>query len=223
MLSRNQINRLFKYVQSKRELEKRETGKEIHHEIAQILAVMKWRLNSLNKKLKTCEGTSSEDINMLSQNLDKVSGKAEKLVTELLPSILNHFGFVAALEWQINDFQERTGIKCILSIIPERIPLSWSNSTVLFRISEKLLTNVAEHAHATEVKIELNLEEDSIVLKIIDDGIGITKEQLNDSESYGLLEVKESIKLLGGKIDIKGFPDKGTRIIISIKSDKENN
>ncbi len=175
---------------------------------------------SLNKILKTVGDTSPEDIIILSQYLDKVYRKTESLMTGLLPSVLNHLGFVAALEWQINDFQKRTEINCILKIIPEKIPLSWEKSTVLFRISDSLLTNVEEHAHATEVKIELNLKEDSIVLKIIDNGIGITKEQLNNNESYGLLEIKESIKLLDGKIDIKGFPDRGTRVIIRIKSDK---
>jgi signal transduction histidine kinase len=223
LISRNQLSRLFKYVESKRELEKRGTGKEIHDEIAHMLISMKWRLNSLDKTLKTVEDTSSEDINILIQNLDKVYEKTIKLITELLPSVLNHFGFGAALEWQISDFEERTGIKCKMNVTPERIPLNWDNSTVLFRISERLLANVAEHAQATEVKIELNLKEDSIVLKIMDNGIGITKEQVNDSESYGLLEVKESIKLLGGEIDIYGFPDKGTQIKICIKSDKENN
>lgn len=223
LISRDQLSRLFKYVQSKRELEKRETGKEIHDEIAQMLIVIKWRLNSLDKTLQTVWDRSPEEIDMLSHYVDKVYRKTEKLFTELVPSVLNHFGFGAALEWQIDEFKERTGIKCEVNIIPEGIPLSWDHSTVLFRISETLLANVEEHANATEVKVELSLKEDSIELKIIDNGIGITEEQVNDPESYGLLEVKESIKLLGGEIDIKGFPDKGTLIIISIKSDRENN
>lgn len=222
-MRRDQLSRLLKYVQSKRELEKRGAGKEIHDEIAQVLLVLKWRLNSLDKKLQTVWHRSPEEIGMLSHDLDKAYRKAEMLFTQLVPSILNHLGFGAALEWQIDEFKERTGIRCEVNVIPEAIPLNWVHSTMLFRISEALLANVEEHANATELKVELNLKEDSIELKIIDNGIGITEEQVNDRESYGLAEVKESVILLRGKIDIKGFPDKGTLVLISIKSDRENN
>ena len=220
LISRDQLSRLFKYVESKRELEKRGTGKEIHDEIAQMLIGIKWRLNSLDKTLQTARNKSPKEIDMLSKYVDKLYRRTEKLFTELLPSVLNHFGFGAALEWLISDFKDRTGIKCEVNVIPEVIPLNWDHSNVLFRVTQALLTNVEEHANATELKIELSLKEDLIELKIIDNGIGITEEQVNDLKSYGLLEVKERIKFLGGEIDIKGFPDKETQIIISIKSDK---
>jgi len=136
----------------------------------------------------------------------------------LRPSLLDDFGLVAAMEWQVGEFQKLTGISIEISAKPEDIVLDRDRSTVLFRIFQELLTNVARHADATKVKVSLveEADKDKIVLTLKDNGRGITKEQISDPRSFGLLGIRERVRSWQGEFKISGIPGKGTTAVVSI-------
>lgn len=138
------------------------------------------------------------------------------------PSLLDHLGIGAAIEWQVTEFEKRTGIKCSVFIRPKGIILDQEISIAVFRILQELLTNVARHAQATKIRCALEKQKDMVTLHFSDNGKGITQKQISKPRSFGLMGVRERVNYLAGKLEINGIPDKGTSIIVSIPLHKNN-
>jgi signal transduction histidine kinase len=121
------------------------------------------------------------------------------------------------LQYEARRFQERTGIACEVRLSNFETTLSVELATALFRIFQESLTNVARHARARVVEVELQVENDSVILSIQDDGRGITEAAIAGPESLGLLGMKERAELLGGKIVFQSNPDRhGTIVTVRI-------
>jgi signal transduction histidine kinase len=125
-------------------------------------------------------------------------------------------GLVAALEWAAEEFETRTGTKCLLDLPQEHIDIDQERATAFFRIFQETLTNVARHANATEVEVRLAKEDGSVTLEVRDNGIGIGAEQLSAGNSLGILGMRERALLLGGEFEIGSAPLKGTRVRVRI-------
>jgi hypothetical protein len=131
--------------------------------------------------------------------VDETIRSVRRISTELRPGILDHLGLVAAVEWAAEEFQERTGIQCQVSL-PETNPaIDAERATALFRIFQETLTNIARHAGATQVRIVLSLESGHFALEVRDNGRGIGEDQLSGSGSLGILGMRERALLLGGE------------------------
>jgi len=117
-----------------------------------------------------------------------------------------------AIKWQAQDYQNRTGIKCKLNLAESDIKLDKGLSTSLFRVFQEALTNVARHAKATEIEIALQFEPDDLIMTIQDNGIGIDPEQLHNSDSLGLLGIRERINFWKGRLIINSEPHSGTTL-----------
>ena len=117
-----------------------------------------------------------------------------------------------AIKWQARDYQNRTGIRCKLNLAESEVKLDKNLSTSLFRIFQEALTNVARHAKATEIEIALQFEPDDLIMTIQDNGIGIDPEQLHNSDSLGLLGIRERINFWKGRLIINGEPHTGTTL-----------
>ena len=135
---------------------------------------------------------------------------------ELRPGVLDDLGLVAALEWQLKDFQKRTGIRCEFLPPVEDINLDADLSTTFFRIFQEALTNVARHSGATEVHVRLRADADSTSLEVEDNGKGIEKEKTLSTKSLGLLGMKERVQIFGGRITVTGTPGTGTTVTVDI-------
>jgi len=109
-----------------------------------------------------------------------------------------------------------TGIRTEISPKPKDIVLNRDRSTVLFRILQELLTNIARHANATKVKVSLVEEAGKIALKVMDNGRGITRKQISDPRAFGLLGIRERVHFWQGEFNISGAPDKGTTAVVTI-------
>jgi signal transduction histidine kinase len=125
---------------------------------------------------------------------------------------LDDLGLVAAIEWQCQEFQKRTGIFCICVTSADDIPMEPERATALFRICQEALTNTARHAQATAVRIKLESRNDVLQLVVADNGVGISDAKLSDHRSLGLLGMKERVVLLGGEFSIQGHPENGTTV-----------
>jgi len=119
---------------------------------------------------------------------------------------------IAAIEWQCQDFQNRTGIPCTCVTSADDIAMEPERARALFRICQEALTNTARHAQATAVTIKLESRNDFLQLVVADNGVGIPDTKASDRQSLGLLGMKERAALFGGEITVQGHPDKGTTV-----------
>jgi signal transduction histidine kinase len=129
---------------------------------------------------------------------------------------LDDLGLVAAIEWQAEEFQNRTGINCRFTVNPDDLTVDQDRTTAIFRIFQETLTNIARHAGASLVSVELLKEAGLLMLRVIDNGTGIAEEQIRDPKSFGLIGMRERVHPWGGLVNIKGIPGKGTTIEVKV-------
>ncbi len=147
---------------------------------------------------------------------DMTIQKVKGISTKLRPGLLDDLGLAAAIEWQAAEFENRTEIKCELSLEFEDTIPDKECTTAVFRTFQEILTNVARHAAATRVKVSLRKNAGRLVLKVKDNGIGIEEAQINNSRSFGLMGIRERVRYLKGETKISGIQGKGTTVTVSI-------
>jgi signal transduction histidine kinase len=138
------------------------------------------------------------------------------LATELRPGILDDFGLLAAIEWQAQEFEKRSGIECVLTAETDHIDLEGDRATAVFRIFQETLTNVARHAQATRVDVRLTEMAGCLLLQVHDNGRGISAHEADGRGSLGLLGMRERVHLLAGVLEIQGEAGRGTRVLVKI-------
>ncbi len=213
---------LARHLQSLREEEKRRIARELHDDLGQALTVLKMRVSSIYKKLPKMQTSLLKSTKTLFQDIDNIINKIKEITSALKPSLLDEFGLIPAIEAHVKEFQVQTGIDCELSLSFEEkdIDIVEDLSQTIFRILQESLTNVARHAEATKVKIDLKKEDGLLLLKIKDDGKGITEAQISDPKSFGIIGIKERILSWDGEFKIEGSRRKGTTISLKIPTKK---
>jgi PAS domain S-box-containing protein len=201
-------------LQSVREEERTSLARELHDRLGQTLTAIRIDLASL----KTLPGREE-----YWRRIDAVSGLVEETIqtvrrisTELRPGILDDLGLVATIEWAAKEFQARTGIKCQVALPEVNPAIDAERSTVLFRIFQEALTNVARHAGATRVTVGVSQDREYLSLEVCDNGRGIAPEQLSASSSLGILGMRERALLVGGEFTISGASGGGTTVRVRI-------
>ncbi len=215
--SHEQLRALSVYLQSVREEERTRISREVHDELGQALTSCKLDLSWMASKLPRDCRPLLEKTRSLISHIDSTIQTVRRISSELRPGVLDHLGLVAALEWQATEFQNRTGIKCEVRANVGEAPLDQDLSTTLFRIFQETLTNIIRHAGATQVSVDLNEANGYITLEVKDNGRGISRADITNPRSMGLLGMRERAALLGGIFRIgrlkKGA---GTRVNVSI-------
>jgi signal transduction histidine kinase len=149
-----------------------------------------------------------------------LTGSAIKTVqnisTQLRPGMLDDLGILAAMEWQVEEFEKRSGIPCTLSLPDDDVIIDANISIALFRILQEALTNVARHAQAGRVTVVLSHSENGISLSITDDGIGIDSAVATKPTSLGLLGIRERLHPFGGTCRIEAASGGGTTVDIFV-------
>jgi signal transduction histidine kinase len=215
--SHEQLRALSVYLQHVREEERTRIAREVHDELGQALTSCKLDLSLLANKVPANLAPLKEKAKALSSHIDATIQTVRRIATELRPGILDHLGLIAALEWQANEFQTRTGIKCDVHTDLHEPVLTPDLATAFFRIFQETLTNVIRHAGATHVVVHLKEAAGRIILEVKDNGRGITPQEISNPSSMGLLGMKERAALLGGTFRIQPAPSgKGTLATVSI-------
>jgi signal transduction histidine kinase len=212
--SEDKLRRLAAHLISVREEERAHIAREIHDELGQVLTGIKMEVGWLQKRIK--EPMLLEKCDSMSKLIDSTVQTVRKIATGLRPEMLDDMGLIAAVGWQAKDFQKRTGIRCRTKLPPEGTKLDLDISTTAFRIFQEILTNVARHARATRVDIDLTVSEELLRLEVADNGVGIPNSDLNGRKSLGLLGMQERALLFGGEVGITGTPGHGTRVSVKI-------
>lgn len=215
------LHDLADYQETAREEERTRIAREVHDELGQALTGLKMDLAWLRSRLARFD--LAEQVvavraraEQMSTLIDSTIQTVRRIATELRPGLLDDLGLAAAAEWQAEEFQRRSGIRCVVSIDLEDVPLARHLATALFRILQETLTNIARHAEATRAKIGLKTEGQDLLLTVVDDGRGITEAALAKPGSFGLLGMRERTAALGGDLRIEGQPGKGTTVTARI-------
>ncbi|MEO8512571.1 MAG: sensor histidine kinase [Ignavibacteria bacterium] len=215
------LHALAAHLQTIREEERTLISREIHDQLGQELTALKMDIAYLSRKIEKAKTEPDWDeinsgLRSMSEITDQTINSVRRIARELRPDILDKLGLKEAIEWHAEEFTNRTGIDCIVSTGLSEFDFNRDLDTTIFRIVQESLTNVARHSGATRSKIGLKLAEKFIYLSIEDNGRGITKEEMENTKSLGLVGIKERAFSVGGKISINGSKDKGTILNITI-------
>jgi signal transduction histidine kinase len=206
------LRKLSNHLQSIREEERKRISREIHDELGQFLTAMKFDVAWLHKRLATPNEAIAERLKALDEQLDAVLRSVRKISGELRPSLLDEIGLEAAMEWHLNEFKKRTAIAFSFEETGRNLQLPDPVKTVLFRIFQESLTNIARHSNAKHVQVRLALKKGGINMTVKDNGKGFNLETLNTRNSLGILGMKERTAEMNGLFTISSLPASGTTI-----------
>jgi PAS domain S-box-containing protein len=226
--SQEQLRALADRLVRAREEEATRIARELHDQFGRYLTTIKMDVRSIERYLA---GEMNSELGRvlrdkaqtIGQTVDETVQTVRAIATQLRPGLLDDLGLAAAIEWQVGDFQKRSGISCSLTLTGEDPPVGRDQATALFRIFQEILTNVARHAQAAKIWVHLEEEHDAIVLEVEDDGVGISQAQLKQHRSLGLLGMRERALAFGGTVEIAGAPGQGTIVTVRMPLSKAAN
>lgn len=200
------------------EMERRAIAHELHDELGQALTALRFNLEALEETPSIIQPRLKDSFNIVDQILQQVRA----LCLDLRPTQLDDFGLASALDWYITKQSERSGWKAHVSmhLLPSRpTPLI---ETTCFRVVQEALTNVARHAQARNVWIEMRQHEAELRIDIRDDGIGFDLTKARDHTpraSLGIIGMEERVRLAGGHFSITTRLGRGTEIHVQLPLD----
>ena len=215
----HQLRLLAGHLQSAREEERIKIAREMHDEIGTLMTAIKMDLAFLGHEIDGTGPAKSPDalraeIRATMKLVDDAIESVHQIVRELRPAVLDHLGLRAALEWQMQDFEERSKIECRFSSDLDELDLDPERATAVFRIMQEALTNVARHAQASRVDASLRKEDNHLILDVRDNGVGISGAP--DVTRFGILGMRERAHVFGGDVLINGSPGEGTIVTVRI-------
>jgi PAS domain S-box-containing protein len=193
-----------------REEERLTIARELHDQVGQALTALKLDLAGVRGQMAAGQGTAR--LETMDALLDSTLETTRRISAMLRPSILDDLGLAAAIRWQAAEFTQRTGVPCETRVSDDETTLPASTALALFRILQEALTNVARHAEARHVVVELLRERESAALVISDDGRGLPAVEVAGKRSLGVMGMRERAAALGGEIEISGAPGRGTTV-----------
>ena len=215
--SHEELRLISAHLEAAREEERRRISREIHDELGGALTSLKMQLATLRQRVSAQQTDPAlARIEDLARSVDTTVQTVRRIATELRPAILDDFGLVAALEWQLQEFQAHSGLECHFDCAVDSVDLTGDAATAVFRVFQETLTNVARHSNATQVKVTLEKLSGALVLRVQDNGQGISQQEIAGSRSLGLLGMRERVRLLSGELVIEGQLGQGTTVLVRI-------
>jgi two-component system, NarL family, sensor histidine kinase UhpB len=219
--SSEQLRSLSGQLRAAREEEDIRISREIHDELGAALTSLRWELESLKKTL--CEPGKAllttdpqEKLDAMLDMTDVMVNTVRRIASDLRPAVLDVLGLKEAIEWQAQQFKDRTGIAVHCDTSRDDVALNPEQSTTVFRIFQEALTNIRRHAGATSVDVSVLVDARAFVLRVSDDGRGITEDEQSGQLSIGLLGMRERAHVIGGEIEVTGVDGKGTTVTVRL-------
>ena len=209
-----QLRQLYSKQQQVLENERKAISREIHDELGQLLSALMINLDWTSDNIDDKAG-AVERINEMTGIVAQTIQKVQRISSSLRPDLLDNLGLIPAMEYHIQEFEKRTGIKCLFKSVGFEYADDNIN-IVLYRILQESLTNVMRHAESKNVFINICQADDLLTLEVIDDGIGFNLKKLDSRESLGFIGIRERLKPYNGKLEISSVKDKGTKLSVSI-------
>ena len=214
--SLDQVRALAGRLESIREEESQRLSRELHDQLGQALTALRLDVMSLIGELPGGAQPWSEKASAIMKLADEMVETVRRLSMELRPTMLDHLGLAPTIEWAVEQFEMRTGIKCKLDLAEESLAIEPERATAIYRILQELLTNVARHASASELDVQLVKRGHDVVLTVQDNGKGMPAEEASSLKSLGLLGMRERALMFGGEVVFCSPPGMGTTVWVRI-------
>ena len=214
-----QLRLLSRQLLSAQEEERKMISRELHDQIAQTLTGINIRLASLKTEAMVNTKGLQKKISSTQRLVEKSVDIVHRFARELRPTVLDDLGLIPALHSFMKSFAKRTGVRASLTAFATVERLDTTKRTVLFRVAQEALTNVARHAQASRVEVSIHKLRDRVCMRIKDNGKSFNVERAlraNDSKHLGLLGMRERLEMVGGKFAVESSPGKGTTITAQI-------
>ncbi|HZK14206.1 MAG TPA: PAS domain-containing protein, partial [Desulfobaccales bacterium] len=216
--ARDQLRRLSGSIMANQEKERKAIARELHDELGQVLTALRMDAVWLSERLQAEDPKAGDRALTMCGLIDNTIDEVRGLATRLRPGVLDDLGLIDALEWYIADFGKRTGIACTFK--HRQVPdIDGIGATAAYRIVQEALTNVTRHAAATQVKVSLEPKKGMVTLAVADNGRGFDLQEIAASECLGLAGMRERAGLLGGSLEIRSRPGKGTKVCFKLPAD----
>ncbi|NOT69068.1 MAG: hypothetical protein HOP04_12305 [Methylophilaceae bacterium] len=213
--SHRRLAELSSHLSLIKEQERLRIAREVHDDLGGNLTAIKIGLASLTSKLDKNQQVLLDKAQQLEQLVDNTFEAAHRITRDLRPDVLE-LGIVAALEWQTEEFERQIGIPCEFITNNENIELTTDEAIALFRICQEATSNIAKYAKANHVQVQLMSDTDSVTMRIVDDGIGISPADKLKSNAFGLRGMAERVSAIGGSFSIKQGQHGGTEILVQL-------
>ncbi|MFN0306121.1 MAG: PAS domain S-box protein [Burkholderiales bacterium] len=191
------------------ETERRRVARELHDELGQQLTAMKIDMIELERALALERPDLQTRCIHLRALIDQTVASTRRIAADLRPLMLDDLGLGAALEWLVQNTSTRTGIAVRLTVDEALAEVPEPHASAIFRIVQESLTNIARHANASKVDVEVRDDQAHALVSVRDNGRGIAATDQTKQGSFGLLGIKERARLLGGQASIENHPGGG--------------
>jgi signal transduction histidine kinase len=209
------LGRLYEKVVSAQEDERKRIARELHDDTSQSLAVLVMALDSALGALKAGLPPRLEEAKALAMHTIE---EVHRMILDLRPSVLDDLGLQSAIRWYAERHLVSRGlsVRCEFEAEDRRFPAAFE--TALFRVCQEAMSNIARHAQAETVLIQLSEADGVIRIEIEDDGRGFDPGNVSHAERrhFGLMGIEERVDILGGKVRIDSAPGQGTRIHLEV-------
>ena len=215
------FRRLLKRIDSERrrsgrlvlraqEEERRRLARDLHDEVNQALTAILLRLEALSHDVPDAH----DELLELKKLVNQAMAELLHLARQLRPTALDDHGLVPAIESQLRRFSAQTGVTAELRTEGDASALDSDKEIAVYRVAQEALSNVAQHAAARRVELDLSADKDGVELTIRDDGRGFDPD--GATESLGLSGMSERARLLGGRLDVDSRPGGGTALTLQV-------
>jgi signal transduction histidine kinase len=207
------IAELSGHLLSAQEEERKRISRELHDETGQALMVIRLYLGMLEGSVgtRTARGKIRETLQVVDRTIEGI----RRIIARLSPLVLQELGLIAAVRKEAKDLAKSAGVKARVTVSPEFGRLPAALETAIYRVVQEALHNVAKHANATSVNIQMSRDGSAVKLLIEDDGVGILPKPKAGRQTFGMAGMYERIGNIGGKMKVVSARGKGTRIEVS--------
>jgi PAS domain S-box-containing protein len=214
--SEDQLRRLMANLLIAQEEERKRVARELHDDLNQRMAMLANEVATLEQTPPGSARLLRKQLRSLRERVDQLSDDLRRTAHRLHPSVLDHFGLVAAIESHCSDFMKLHPIQLKLThrSVPESIP--FDGSLCLYRVTQECLNNVAKHSGARKVTVAIRGNKDGILLSVTDNGKGFDPGLLADQSGLGIVGIRERVRLVDGIVSIDSRPGHGTQIDVRV-------
>jgi signal transduction histidine kinase len=223
LTQRENLRRMAESVVAAQEEERKRLSRELHDDLGQALIAHILNLHNLQGDLPLPVDILSKRLDTLMVDANQTLQKMHLLAQDIRPTLLDTLGLRSALETYSHEFSLRTKLPVLFEADPEIPEIPDVHAITLYRILQETLTNVGKHSKASQVWVELNIDELNIILTVQDNGTGFSNGQTASNQGIGLAGIRERLTLVGGKLTISTSASKGTVISAYIPLEQNQN
>lgn len=217
--SKDKLEQYAAHVTAARERERKQLARDIHDELGQLLTGVRMKVGRLSRKSREGDDLDPDEFEKIGELLERGVQEVRHLSTSLRPSALDQFGLLDAIRWQAERAADQFDLNLVVESSLGDVTLSGERDIHVFRVVQEALTNIGRHADAENVRIEIGERDDSLSVRVLDDGRGIGAGDLESSESHGVLGMEERAHVLGGEFSLSNRPGGGTEVLLEIPCD----